>query len=67
MPEGRDACEILTDHRKKAVSRESRDKRKQLARNTATKTRFITTGEVQWIDLRKSIEQKISAPKLHTV
>lgn len=41
--------------------------KKVKARKAATTTRFVTTDEVSWPDLRKSIEQKIKAPKLHTV
>jgi len=40
---------------------------KDMARKSTTTSRFITTIEVPWIDLKRSIEQKIKAPKLHTV
>jgi len=40
---------------------------KEKARKTNPTTHFVTTSEISWQDLRKSIEQKIRAPKLHTI
>lgn len=60
-----DARDMLNSRSKRGIDNGKGLKEK--ARRTNPTTRFVTTSEVSWQDLRKSIEQKIRAPKLHTV
>ncbi|KAF0713949.1 Uncharacterized protein FWK35_00033701 [Aphis craccivora] len=56
-----------THNNKGNTEKYNNKKIKDMARKSTTTSRYVTTNGVPWVDLKRSIEQKIKAPKLHTI